>query len=250
VQLRRRGYLQNRELAYGGSGGKRLDAVAHTAGRTTPFDKRPLAVARSPVTGSVVLFAAIVALGLSARSSERAGVLLLLIAPIVVMSLAYQPRVGAYSATASLAAVVLAHQLQGGDLAPVAVASRAFAFYAIPLTIWLARRQAEPRPAVEAGDVVERAPKVPRDQPLTPREREVLGLVAAGHTNAQIADMLVLSVRTIESHRASLRRKLGRPSQPELVRYAQRWGLLSADTGSPHTEGVPAQDRVIPGLVY
>lgn len=56
---------------------------------------------------------------------------------------------------------------------------------------------------------------------LTDREREVLGLLVLGHTNAEIAEKLFLSLRTIESHRASIQRKLGLHGRAELVRYAR-----------------------------
>jgi two-component system response regulator NreC len=55
---------------------------------------------------------------------------------------------------------------------------------------------------------------------LTPREVEVLRLIALGHTNGEIGEQLYLSVRTIESHRAHIQHKLGRSSRAELVRYA------------------------------
>jgi len=61
---------------------------------------------------------------------------------------------------------------------------------------------------------------------LTPREIEILGLIAQGHTNRQIADLLTLSVRTVESHRANLMEKLNVHSRVELVRYAAQHGLL------------------------
>ena len=63
-------------------------------------------------------------------------------------------------------------------------------------------------------------------EPLTPREVEVLRLVAAGYTNRQIAEELTISVRTVESHRASVMDKLGLHSRVELVRYAKKQGLL------------------------
>lgn len=63
-------------------------------------------------------------------------------------------------------------------------------------------------------------------EPLTPRETEVLHLIAEGHTNRQIAEVLSISVRTVESHRANLMGKLGLNSRVELVRYAKRQGFL------------------------
>jgi two-component system response regulator NreC len=61
---------------------------------------------------------------------------------------------------------------------------------------------------------------------LTPREREVLRLIALGHTSVEIAAALGLSPRTIETHRARIHRKLGLTTRAELVRYALRHNLL------------------------
>jgi two-component system response regulator NreC len=61
---------------------------------------------------------------------------------------------------------------------------------------------------------------------LSPREAEVLGLIAGGHTNAEIAQRLFLSVRTIESHRANIQRKTGRATRAELVALAREEGLV------------------------
>ena len=61
---------------------------------------------------------------------------------------------------------------------------------------------------------------------LTPREEEVVKLIAEAHTNAQIAQILHLSEKTVESHRANVLRKLGMRDRVELVRYAIRRGLV------------------------
>ena len=66
------------------------------------------------------------------------------------------------------------------------------------------------------------------DEPLTPREQEVLKLIAEAHTNKQIAEVLHLAEKTVESHRANLLRKLGMRDRVELVRYAIRRGLTEA----------------------
>jgi two-component system, NarL family, response regulator NreC len=63
---------------------------------------------------------------------------------------------------------------------------------------------------------------------LTEREVEVLRLIALGHTNAEIAADLYLSVRTVESHRAHIQQKLGRSTRAELVRYALDHGFVGA----------------------
>ena len=62
--------------------------------------------------------------------------------------------------------------------------------------------------------------------PLTDREREVLRLLALGHTNQEIAKNLFLSVRTVETHRAHIMQKLRLTTRAELVQYAMEQGLL------------------------
>jgi DNA-binding NarL/FixJ family response regulator len=62
--------------------------------------------------------------------------------------------------------------------------------------------------------------------PLSDREREVLRLLALGHTNQEIAKMLYISVRTAETHRAHILQKLNLRSRADLVRHALASGLL------------------------
>lgn len=64
---------------------------------------------------------------------------------------------------------------------------------------------------------------------LTPREREVMQLVAEGKPNKQIAVRLCIAVRTVEAHRASIMRKLNLADQASLVRYAVRAGVVSVE---------------------
>jgi DNA-binding NarL/FixJ family response regulator len=64
------------------------------------------------------------------------------------------------------------------------------------------------------------------EDPLSDREREVLRLLALGHTNQEIAKMLFISVRTAETHRAHIMQKLRLTTRAELVRYALAQGLL------------------------
>jgi two-component system response regulator NreC len=67
------------------------------------------------------------------------------------------------------------------------------------------------------------------DDPLSEREREVLRLLALGHTNQEIAKMLYISVRTAETHRAHIMQKLGLQTRAELVRHAIDRGLLAPE---------------------
>ena len=66
-------------------------------------------------------------------------------------------------------------------------------------------------------------------EPLTPREREVIQLVAEGRANKQIAALLGIAVRTVEAHRANIMRKLNIDDQASLVRYAVRKGIVPFD---------------------
>jgi two-component system response regulator NreC len=76
-----------------------------------------------------------------------------------------------------------------------------------------ARMAAEPPPAGPPDD-------------LSEREVEVLRMIALGYTNAEIAERLYLSIRTVESHRAHIQQKLRRSSRADLVRYAIQNGLV------------------------
>jgi two-component system response regulator NreC len=68
------------------------------------------------------------------------------------------------------------------------------------------------------------------EDPLSEREREVLRLLALGHTNQEIAEQLFISVRTAETHRAHIMQKLRLSNRAELVRYALDRGLLEDPT--------------------
>jgi two-component system, NarL family, response regulator NreC len=64
---------------------------------------------------------------------------------------------------------------------------------------------------------------------LSPREEQVLRLLALGHTNLEVARLCRVSLRTIESHRARIQRKLDRRTRAELVEYARETGLIELD---------------------
>ena len=70
-------------------------------------------------------------------------------------------------------------------------------------------------------------PTVGAPDDLSEREVDVLRLIALGHTNAEIAEQLYLSVRTVETHRAHIQQKLRLTSRAELVRYALERGLVN-----------------------
>lgn len=83
-------------------------------------------------------------------------------------------------------------------------------------------------PGFEARMAAE--PAVPAGPPddLSERQVEVLRMIALGHTNAEIAKQLCLSIRTVEGHRAHIQQKLQRSSRADLVRYALDHGLIDA----------------------
>jgi DNA-binding NarL/FixJ family response regulator len=74
-------------------------------------------------------------------------------------------------------------------------------------------------------DRASRGEATPED-PLTPRELEVVKLIAEGHTSEEIADQLVISKKTVDRHRANILEKLGMRNRVELTRYAIRRGLV------------------------
>jgi DNA-binding NarL/FixJ family response regulator len=77
-------------------------------------------------------------------------------------------------------------------------------------------------------DYLDRAREEDHVDPLTPRELEVLKLVAEGHTSDEIAELLVISRKTVDRHRANMLEKLGMRDRVELTRYAIRRGLIAA----------------------
>jgi two-component system, NarL family, response regulator NreC len=81
-------------------------------------------------------------------------------------------------------------------------------------------------PALGAKLVSEPPENEGRPDKLSPREVEVLRLIALGHTNGEIAASLFLSVRTVESHRAHIQQKISLTNRAELVTYAHQHGLL------------------------
>jgi DNA-binding NarL/FixJ family response regulator len=77
-------------------------------------------------------------------------------------------------------------------------------------------------------DFLDRSDKAADYDPLTPRELEVLKLIAEGKTTKEIAELLVLSVKTVERHRADILHRLGMRDRVDHPRYAIRRGLIEA----------------------
>ncbi|ANM13060.1 MULTISPECIES: response regulator transcription factor [unclassified Rhizobium] len=70
--------------------------------------------------------------------------------------------------------------------------------------------------------------------PLTPRERDTLGLIVAGRSNREIAEALGISAATAETHRKNLKKKLGIATTAGLIRYALDHGIVSKIEANPH----------------
>jgi DNA-binding NarL/FixJ family response regulator len=117
-----------------------------------------------------------------------------------------------------------AYVLKGSDAAEVLRALRAVLDGGCYLSPPLSERAIEMYAAKTAG------PTLDAYDTLSTRERQVLHLVAEGHTNAEIGTRLFVSVRTVETHRANLMRKLKLHSQSELIRYALRRGILTLES--------------------
>jgi DNA-binding NarL/FixJ family response regulator len=88
---------------------------------------------------------------------------------------------------------------------------------------YLTKRLAE---SAERLGLAESKPADSAGSPLTRREREVMQLVAEGHSNRSISDVLKISIKTTETHRARIMKKLGLKSIADLVRYALREGVI------------------------
>lgn len=77
-----------------------------------------------------------------------------------------------------------------------------------------------------AEEYIHHHPPLPENDPLTPREREILALIAQGYTNQEIAQKLHLSLNTVKTHRRHIYEKLNLHSRSALIEYALRRGLL------------------------
>ncbi len=75
-------------------------------------------------------------------------------------------------------------------------------------------------------DYLEHQTEQLEEDPLTPREREILVLLAQGMTNSEIAEQLTLAINTVKTHRLHIYQKLDLHNRTELIRYAIRHGLL------------------------
>jgi DNA-binding CsgD family transcriptional regulator len=170
---------------------------------------------------SVAAMAGVFAARLLLEDSPAQGVTFLLAVPIALLTLELGLAAGIAALFGAMASIALWAQLREVDLGALGYMTR---FTIFGLTVALAAREHERRAARLAADA--HANGAPR---LTPREREVLALIAAGNTNRQAAERLALSVRTIEAHRARVQSKTGCAGRAELFRFATEHGLITAE---------------------
>jgi DNA-binding CsgD family transcriptional regulator len=150
--------------------------------------------------------------------------------PIALFTYAGGFQAGMAAAALAMVAVVAQWQTSDLDISTSAYLTRVVVFCSIPALIsWAGSRRsrASDDPPVVAPRQRGRVDSsYRRSLGLSRRELEVLQLLALGHTNPEIADQLVISVRTVEGHRARLQRKIGRTGRAELVSFALERELI------------------------
>jgi DNA-binding CsgD family transcriptional regulator len=189
----------------------------------SPEAARPVALALSGA-----MFLGVFALSLA---GSHHGLLHLHAVPIAIFALQIGLLAGLSATACSLSLMALWAEVEGAELLMFDYLSGAVPFLVVVglCQAMLGRARgggASPATApAPAGRQLETSNVAAVDE-LTDREREVLGLLALGHTNREIAEQLVLSVRTVESHRARIQRKLAITSRAELVKHAVDRDLL------------------------
>jgi two-component system response regulator NreC len=129
--------------------------------------------------------------------------------------------------------VLVISEREGGDFARQLINAGAIAYLLKEdepqALIDAIRRGKEGKPSVSARIAMAIAVSSdPQEETLTVREEEILKLIALGHTNAEVGELLHLSVRTVESHRANIMSKMGFGSRAELVSHALENEILKS----------------------
>ena len=137
-------------------------------------------------------------------------------AKVLVLSMQDDPRYVREAFAAGASGYVLKEAADAEVVAAIREVARGGRYVHPSLGARLVQAEAEERRRAE-------------EDPLSDREREVLRLLALGHTNQEIASMLYISVRTAETHRAHIMQKLRLSNRAELVRYALSTGLLEPE---------------------
>ena len=127
---------------------------------------------------------------------------------------------------------VMARANVAQDLVPALEAVRQGGVYLTPVLSGLLVQEYLQLCRAESGARIQSEPPLDADNPLSPREVEVLTLVTEGLTNRKIAERLCISVKTVETHRGHLLEKLGLHDRVGLVRYAFEKGLIHSESVS------------------
>jgi DNA-binding CsgD family transcriptional regulator len=175
---------------------------------------------------SLILFATVFALALVVEEPE-AGILHLHAVPIAILALSLGIVAGLSAVAFSLSLMAVWAELEGVELLVLDYMTGAIPFLLVVFLCQIAMGRSG-RP----GQTTKRARQQPPKE-LSEREKEVLALLAMGYTNKEVAERLYLSVRTVESHRARIQRKLLVSSRAELVRHALERDLVDWRSAVP-----------------
>jgi DNA-binding CsgD family transcriptional regulator len=190
---------------------------------------------------ALVLFASTFALAL-VLDHPHPGVLHFHVLPIAILALMLGVVAGLSAVAFSLSLMAVWGEIEGVELLMIDYLSGALPLLVVVLLCqFIAARALGRNGSASSSPLVDRLRSNPAKE-LTNREREVLSLLALGYTNKQVAEALVLSIRTVESHRARIQQKLGISGRAELVRYASGCDLLG-EIALPAGDPVPSQAR-------
>lgn len=192
----------------GGHGRLREVPVDSTAWRATML------------AASLMLFASVFALAVVVEEPQS-GVLHLHAVPIAMLALSLGVMAGLSAAFFSLSFMAVWAEVEGVELVLLDYMTGA-----VPFLLVILLCQFVVTGSKRAGPAIRDRLRNQPAKELSEREKEVLGLLALGHTNKEVAEQLYLSVRTVESHRARIQRKLHISSRAELVRHALERDLL------------------------
>jgi DNA-binding CsgD family transcriptional regulator len=198
------------------------------------WNSLPQTRARKATTcvAALALFASTFALAL-VLDHPRPGILHFHVVPIAILALVLGIVAGLSAIAFSLSLMAVWAELEGVELLMIDYMSGAVPLLLVVLLCqFVAVRAFGQNGSAKPGPLVDRL-RSNSAKELTNREKEVLGLLALGYTNKQVAEELVLSVRTVESHRARIQQKLGISGRAELVRYASGCDLLSELAAAP-----------------
>ena len=171
------------------------------------------------VAASLMLFASVSALAVVVEEPQS-GVLHLHAVPIAMLALALGVLAALSAALFSLSLMAAWAEFEGVELVLLDYMAGAIPFLLVIVLCQFALRGSKRAGSAINGRISAGPPRSEPTDELSGREQEVLSLLALGHTNKEVAEQLYLSVRTVESHRARIQRKLDISSRAELVRYA------------------------------